>query len=181
MKIIETPFLGLIVIEPKLFADSRGYFFETYQQQRYSDHDLPAFVQDNVSRSTRNVLRGLHYQLPHAQGKLVWVTRGTVWDVVVDIRLSSPTFGQWYSITLSDQNHLQMYIPPGFAHGFCVLSDEADFHYKCTDFYTPACEYGIAWNDARLNIAWPIEQPILSPKDAAYPSLAEIPHDKLFA
>lgn len=180
MKISTTKLDGLIIIEPKVFHDARGYFFETFQTQRYAELGIPPFVQDNVSRSTKNVLRGLHYQLPHSQGKLVWVTRGSVWDVVVDIRLGSPTFGQWFGITLSDENHLQMYIPPGFAHGFCVLSDIADFHYKCTDFYTPGAEHGIRWNDPDIQIAWPITQPITSPKDDLYPALNEIAHDKLF-
>lgn len=138
-------------------------------------------MQDNYSRSKKNVLRGLHYQLPHPQGKLVGVTRGSVYDVVVDIRLSSPTFGNWFGIHLNDENQMQMYIPPGFAHGFCVLSDEADFYYKCTDFYAPGTEHGIIWNDEKLNIAWPISNPILSPKDEIYSSLYEIPHDQLFA
>jgi dTDP-4-dehydrorhamnose 3,5-epimerase len=180
MKISTAPLAGLIIIEPTVFHDTRGYFFETFQLQRYTEFGIPAFVQDNVSRSTKNVLRGLHYQLPNAQGKLVWVTRGSVWDVVVDIRLSSPTFGQWFGITLSDENHLQMYIPPGFAHGFCVLSDSADFHYKCTDFYTPGAEHGICWNDPQIQIPWPTTQPITSPKDDLYPTLNEIAHDKLF-
>lgn len=181
MKISTAPLEGLIIIEPKVFVDARGYFFETFQSQRYADLGIPAFVQDNVSRSNKNVLRGLHYQLPHAQGKLVWVTRGSVWDVVIDIRVKSPTFGQWFGITLSDENHLQMYIPPGFAHGFCVQSEVADFHYKCTDFYTPSAEHGIRWNDPKLNIPWPISHPITSPKDDIYPTLNEIPHDQLFA
>lgn len=180
MKTIEAPIQGLIIFEPTIFHDNRGYFYEVFQQERYAEYGLPLFVQDNISRSKRHSLRGLHYQLPHAQGKLVWVTRGTVWDIVVDIRMSSPTFGQWFSITLSDENHTQMYIPPGFAHGFCVLSEEADFYYKCTDFFAPTCEHGIAWNDACLNILWPVKNPILSPKDETYPSLHEIPHEQLF-
>lgn len=181
MKLTNTPLSGLIIIEPKIFADHRGYFFESYQQERYSNIHVPSFAQDNVSRSKRNVLRGLHYQLPQPQGKLVGVTRGTVWDVVVDIRISSSTFGQWFGITLSDENHIQLYIPSGFAHGFCVLSDEADFYYKCNNLYSPSCEHGIAWNDTQLNIPWPIEYPILSPKDAGYPLLHEIPHEQLFS
>lgn len=180
MKVSTTPLSGLLVIEPTLFRDERGYFFEVYQQHHYHALGLPLFVQDNFSNSKENVLRGLHYQLPHAQGKLVWVTKGSVWDVAVDIRISSPTFGKWFSITLSDENHLQMYIPPGFAHGFCVLSAETDFNYKCSGFYSPHHEQGIAWNDAHLNIPWPIKQPILSPKDQHYPALHEITHDCLF-
>jgi|SRR5579862_122181 len=181
MKITKTELSGLLIITPDLHSDSRGYFFEDYQQERYANHGMPTFVQHNVSRSKRNVLRGLHYQLPHAQGKLVGVTRGSVWDVVVDIRKLSPTFKQWFAITLDDQSHTQMYIPPGFAHGFCVLSDEADFYYKCTDYFIPTHGYGIAWNDKDLNIPWPIANPILSTKDEMNPSLADLSHDKLFA
>ena len=181
MKTSAGPLAGLIIIEPRVFSDERGYFFETFQQHRYAELGIPAFVQDNTSHSTRDVLRGLHYQLPQQQGKLVWVTRGEVWDVMVDIRLSSPTFGQWFAMTLSEKNHTQIYIPPGFAHGFCVLSDEADFHYKCTDFYSPGAEQGISWNDPSLNIPWPVKKPLLSPKDTQYKALSEIPHDKLFA
>lgn len=180
MNVTKGPLTGLLLIEPRLFTDDRGYFHEVYQQSRYTEAGMPPFVQDNVSRSKRNVLRGLHYQLPHAQGKLVYVTRGTVWDVVVDIRRSSPTFGRWFGIELSAENHKQMYVPPGFAHGFCVLSDEADFHYKCTDYYHPSHEHGIRWCDPALNIPWPIQNPILSAKDNEYPFLSELPHDKLF-
>lgn len=181
MNIKTTPLSGLLLIEPRIFADERGYFFEGFQQTRYAEAGILPFVQYNLSRSKRNVLRGLHYQSPKAQGKLVGVSRGKVWDVAVDIRLSSKTFGQWFAAELSDENHAQLYIPPGFAHGFCVLSEEADFYYKCTDFYAPEAEQGIAWNDTRLNIPWPIEQPLLSPKDQTYSSLHELPHDKLFA
>src|SRR3990167_7235538 len=180
MKITHTPLTGPLIIEPCVFHDNRGYFLESFQQQRYLELGIPLFVQDNISRSAQGVLRGLHYQLPEAQGKLVTVTRGSVWDVIVDIRLTSPTFGQWFGITLNDENHLQIYIPSGFAHGFCVLSKEADFYYKCTNFYTPSAELGIAWNDPHINITWPINNPILSPKDIHFPCLYEIDHDKLF-
>jgi dTDP-4-dehydrorhamnose 3,5-epimerase len=180
MKIMNSPLSGLIIIQPSVFSDSRGFFVEAFQQKRYLELGIPAFVQDNISRSKRHVLRGLHFQLPHEQGKLVWVTRGEVFDVSVDIRVSSPTFGKWFGITLSDENHTQMYIPPGFAHGFCVLSEEADFCYKCTDFYATSSEHGIAWNDPRLNINWPIKYPILSNKDENYPSLYELSHEELF-
>ncbi len=180
MNVTPGPLSGLLLIEPNLFHDERGYFFEIHQQERYKKSGLPCFVQDNISHSKKNVLRGLHYQLPHAQGKLVGVMRGTVWDVVVDIRRSSSTFGKWFSVTLSDVNHLQLYIPPGFAHGFCVLSEEADFYYKVTDFYSAQDEHGIAWNDHQLSIPWPIEHPILSPKDERYLPLREITHEKLF-
>lgn len=181
MKSSTAPLDGLIIIEPTVMKDARGYFYEGYQQARYSELGIPALLQDNVSRSTKGVIRGLHYQLPHAQGKLVGVTRGSVWDVVVDIRLSSPTFGRWFGITLNDENHIQMYIPPGFAHGFCALSDEVDFYYKCTDFYSPGNEHGLAWNDPDINIPWPATTHILSPKDEIYRPLREIPHDQLFA
>lgn len=181
MKVTQGPLDGLVIIEPRLFHDNRGYFYEDFQKIRYSELGLPEFVQDNISRSKQNVIRGLHYQLPNSQGKLVGVTRGTIWDVVVDVRRSSPTFGQWFGITLSDENHVQMYIPPGFAHGFCVTSSEADFYYKCTDYYSPPAEHGIAWNDPKLNIPWPVKNPILSPKDEVYTPLHEIPHDQLFA
>ena len=141
---------------------------------------MPHFIQDNVSRSANHVLRGLHYQLPHAQGKLVGVTQGVVWDVAVDIRVQSPTFGQWFGITLSDENHLQLYIPPGFAHGFCTLADNTDFYYKCTEYYSPAAEHGIRWNDTRLNIPWPIKNPIVAAKDERFPYLDEISREQLF-
>lgn len=181
MKITKTPLEGLLIIEPHVFKDNRGYFYESFQQERYSKAGMPLFVQDNVSHSSANTLRGLHYQLPRPQGKLVWVTQGTVWDVAVDVRASSPTFGEWYSITLSSDNHTQMYIPPGFAHGFCVLSETAVFHYKCTDFYAPECEHGIRWDDPSLNITWPISNPVLSTKDSTYPTLEEMTHEQLFA
>lgn len=181
MKVTQTPLAGILLIEPRVFSDDRGFFYESHQQKRYQELGLPEFLQDNISRSTRNTLRGLHFQQPNAQGKLVWVTRGKVWDVMVDIRRSSPTYKKWFGMTLSDEHPLQIYIPPGFAHGFCVLSDEADFCYKCTDYYSPATEQGIQWNDPELNIEWPVTQPLLSPKDMTYPTLSEIEHDKLFA
>lgn len=181
MKVTDAPLAGLKIIEPDIFTDNRGYFSEVFQQKRYAELGLPPFVQDNISRSKRHVIRGLHYQLPNPQGKLVWVSRGTVLDVIVDIRIHSETFGQWFSIQLDDQKGTQLYIPPGFAHGFCVLSEEADFYYKCTDFYSPGNEHGIAWNDKNLAIDWPIDHPILSRKDAEYPRLSDIPNEKLFA
>lgn len=181
MKVTETKLAGLLVIQPTILTDNRGYFFEASQETRYGQYHIPAFVQQNVSRSKMNVIRGLHYQQPNAQGKLVGVTHGTVWDVVVDIRRTSPTFGKWLGITLSDENHTQLYIPPGFAHGFCTLSDTADFYYLCTDYYNANSEHGIAWNDPTINIEWPTQQPILSAKDEAYSFLDQIEHDKLFA
>lgn len=181
MKITNAPLDGILIIEPRVFKDTRGFFYESFQQERYTNAGMPLFVQDNVSHSTANTLRGLHFQLPRSQGKLVWVTQGSVWDVMVDVRVSSPTFGEWFSITLSADHPTQVYIPPGFAHGFCVLSDSAIFHYKCTDYYAPACEHGIRWNDPKLNIAWPISNPVLSAKDSAYPTLDEMTHEQLFA
>jgi dTDP-4-dehydrorhamnose 3,5-epimerase len=181
MKTSKAPLEGLIIIEPNVFTDQRGYFYEGFQQKRFAELGIPTFVQDNISRSAKNVVRGLHYQLPDPQGKLVGVTRGSVWDVVVDIRKSSPTFGQWFGITLSDENHTQMYVPPGFAHGFCALSEVADFYYKCTHAYSPGNEHGIAWNDERLKITWPTQTPILSDKDKILRPLHEVPDDQLFA
>lgn len=181
MKISQGPLNGILLIEPRLFSDDRGFFYESHRDDRYLAAGLPPFVQDNVSRSKRHSLRGLHFQHPNPQGKLVWVTRGTVFDVMVDIRLSSPTYKKWFGITLTDTQPMQLYIPPGFAHGFCVLSEEADFCYKCTNYYSPADEHGIRWNDPSIAINWPIDDPILSPKDQAYPNLSEISHDKLFA
>jgi len=180
MKVIDTPIKGLKIIEPRTFKDERGYFYEAYQEARYREHGIPRFVQDNTSRSQKNVLRGLHYQQPKAQGKLVGVTRGAVWDVAVDIRKGSSSFGKWFGTELSDENCRQLYIPSGFAHGFCVLSDEADFYYKCTEFYSPETERGICWNDETLKIDWPVINPVLSPKDTIYPSLRDIPDEKLF-
>ncbi|MBI1346554.1 dTDP-4-dehydrorhamnose 3,5-epimerase [bacterium] len=167
MQVQTTPLAGLVVIEPRVFADSRGFFLEAFHAERYAELGLPVhWVQDNLSRSVKGTLRGLHYQRQHPQGKLVYVTRGVVWDVAVDVRKPSPTFGQWFAVELSDENHRQMYIPPGFAHGFCVLSDTADFAYKCTDKYRPDDERTILWNDADLAISWPeIEPRILSAKD----------------
>lgn len=179
MKATEAPLKGIIIIEPTLFPDERGYFYEGYQQTRYAELGIPAFVQDNVSRSKQHVIRGLHYQHPSEQGKLVGVTRGAVWDVMVDIRKHSPTFGQWFGIELDDKTHTQVYIPPGFAHGFCTISEYADFYYKCTNYYSPRHEHGILWNDKDLAISWPTQTPTLSPKDAAFRPFSEIPHDEL--
>lgn len=180
MKIIQAPLTGLLLIQPQKFTDSRGYFYESFQQEKYKQAGFPQFVQDNFSVSKKNVLRGLHYQLPQSQGKLVYVTRGKVWDVAVDLRKHSSTFGKWFGIFLDDEQALQFFIPAGFAHGFCVLSKEAHFHYKCTDYYHVSSEQGIAWNDAQLNISWPVKRPILSAKDSARPFLNEIPHEQLF-
>lgn len=168
MNIIPTPIDGLLVIEPKVFGDERGFFYESFNAQRFAELtgvQLP-FVQDNHSRSARGVLRGLHYQIQQAQGKLVRVTAGSVFDVAVDLRKSSPTFGKWHGVVLSAENRRQLWIPPGFAHGFAVTSDFAEFLYKTTDYYAPAHERALLWNDPAVGIDWPIEgEPLLSAKD----------------
>jgi dTDP-4-dehydrorhamnose 3,5-epimerase len=166
---------GVVVIEPKVFRDPRGFFVETHHVQRYRDAGIPdQFVQDNYSRSVRGTLRGLHFQEPHPQGKLVMAVEGTVYDVIVDIRKGSPTFGTWYGAELSAENLWQIYIPPGCAHGFCVISETAAFMYKCTDYYSPQDERGILWNDPALGISWPAITPILSAKDQAFRTLAQM-------
>jgi dTDP-4-dehydrorhamnose 3,5-epimerase len=176
MKVTQTALPGVLLLEPKVFGDERGFFFESYHAGRYAEAGIPArFVQDNLSRSVRGTLRGLHFQEPNAQGKLVQVVAGAVYDVAVDIRRGSPHFGRWVGYELSAANKLQLWVPPGFAHGFCVTSDSADFLYKCTDLYNPAAERGIAWNDPALDIPWPVEQPLLSAKDRAAPRLADAP------
>jgi dTDP-4-dehydrorhamnose 3,5-epimerase len=176
MKIEETPLPGVLVIEPRAFGDARGFFFESFHADRYAAAGIKGpFVQDNVSRSTRGTLRGLHFQEPKSQGKLVFVTRGSVFDVAVDVRKGSAHFGKWFGIELSDENHKQLWVPPGFAHGFCVTSEIADFAYKCTDFYAPEHERAVRFDDPDLAIAWPIHDPNLSPKDAAAPLLRDAP------
>lgn len=165
MKVIETPLKDLVRIEPRVFGDRRGCFLETYQHSRYRDAGLPDFVQDNHSYSAQGILRGLHFQIPQPQGKLIYVVRGEIWDVAVDLRRSSPTFGKWYGVTLNDVNRWQLFVPEGFAHGFCVLSETADVTYKCTSLYAPANEQCLQWNDPELNIPWPVANPILSAKD----------------
>lgn len=170
----------VLLIEPNVFGDPRGYFFESWSHARYQQAGVQGpFVQDNVSFSRKGILRGLHIQTPYPQGKLVWVPRGNVWDVAVDIRAGSPTFGLWAARELSDVNHHQLWIPPGFAHGFCVLSEEALFAYKCTEQYQAENDFGVAYNDPELNIAWPISDPLLSDKDRKLPRLAEIPVSRL--
>ncbi|HMX14786.1 MAG TPA: dTDP-4-dehydrorhamnose 3,5-epimerase, partial [Thauera aminoaromatica] len=157
MKVIETALPGVLIIEPKAFGDHRGFFLETFQVERYREAGITLpFVQDNHSRSQRGVLRGLHFQKTRPQGKLVSVSRGAVYDVAVDIDPSSATHGKFVGVELNDDNHRQMWVPPGYAHGFCVLSEVADFQYKCTDFYFPADEGGLAWNDPDVGIPWPI-------------------------
>jgi dTDP-4-dehydrorhamnose 3,5-epimerase len=180
LKVVSTPLPGCIVIEPKVFGDARGFFLETYNQERYAEAGLPdRFVQDNLSFSARGVLRGLHYQFPTMQGKLVSVLQGEVLDVVVDIRRGSPTFGKWHSEHLSAENKRQFYVPVGFAHGFVVVSETALFSYKCTDFYRPQEEGSILWNDPAIGIDWCITNPTLSAKDAAAPLLSEVPPARL--
>lgn len=175
MKVIATALPGVLLIEPKAFGDKRGFFLESFQAERYREAgiDFP-FVQDNHSRSQRGVLRGLHFQKTRPQGKLVSVSRGAVYDVAVDINPSSPTCGQFVGVELNDENHRQLWIPPGYAHGFCVISDVADFQYKCTDYYNPEDEGGLQWNDPHVGIPWPIEQPLLSAKDSQNPSLKQL-------
>lgn len=175
MKITPTQLPEVLLIEPRVFGDQRGFFLETWSKQRYADAGLSVdFVQDNHSRSRKGVLRGLHYQLARPQGKLVSVTAGKVFDVAVDIRRGSPRFGRWVGFELSEDNHQQLYVPPGFAHGFCVLSDSADFVYKCTDYYSPDDEQCIRWDDADIGIEWPDGEFIVSEKDAANGRLASM-------
>ena len=175
MKVIETGLPGVLIIEPVVHGDSRGFFLESFHARRYAESGLPAsFVQDNHSRSARGVLRGLHYQLRHPQGKLVRVVSGEVFDVAVDIRRGSPTFGRWVGATVSADNHRQLYVPPGFAHGFCVLSEYADFLYKCTDYYAPDDEHGVRWDDPDIGIAWPGLEFTLSEKDRNNARLCEL-------
>jgi dTDP-4-dehydrorhamnose 3,5-epimerase len=175
MKTSETPLAGVLVIEPKVFKDARGFFLETYNENKMAEAGIrERFVQDNLSFSSKNVLRGLHYQIQHAQGKLVRVVSGEIFDVAVDLRTASPTFGRWYGAVLSGENNQMLWIPPGLAHGFQVLSSTAYVLYKTTDFYYPEFERTLAWNDADLNIAWKFEeQPIVSAKDAQGSSLKD--------
>lgn len=175
MKVRCTALAGVKIIEPVVHGDQRGFFKEAFQEERYAEVgiDLP-FVQDNCSRSTKGVLRGLHFQKSRPQGKLVSCVRGAVFDVAVDVDPSSETFGEYVGIELSESNHLQFWIPPGYAHGFCVLSDVADFQYKCTDYYFSEDEGGLLWNDPEVSIDWPFDSPLLSEKDQALPTLAQI-------
>ena len=177
MKVTATEIPDVLLVEPKIFGDDRGFFLETFQAGRYTEAGIPApgasFVQDNWSRSAKGILRGLHFQEPNSQGKLVSVLRGTVFDVAVDVRRGSPTFGKWVGFELSEHNKLQLWIPPGLAHGFCVTSESADFVYKCTELYSPKNENSILWNDPDLAIPWPVKEPLLSAKDAAAPRLKD--------
>ncbi len=180
MKITEKSIPGVLLIEPDVFKDDRGFFLETFHKDKYADLGFhKVFVQDNHSHSERGTLRGLHYQLKHPQAKLVYVVRGEIFDIAVDIRQGSPTFGRWTRSILSEENKHQLFIPEGFAHGFCVLSQTADVMYKCTDLYAPKDEYGIIWSDPTIGIDWPIDDPILSEKDSRYPVLKDILEDLL--
>jgi len=175
VKFVETKLPGVILVELDLFEDPRGYFFEMYHAGKHADGGIRGpFVQDNFSHSVRGTLRGLHYQLKHAQGKLVMALEGRIFDVAVDIRKGSPTFKQWAGVELSGESKRQLYIPPGFAHGFCVLSETADVLYKCTDVYSQKDERGIIWNDPALGIQWPATDPLLSRKDGTYKRLADM-------
>lgn len=180
MKIVETALPGCVVIEPAVHGDERGFFFEGWNAERYAAHGLDMrFVQSNVSSSSRGVLRGLHYQWPRPQGKLVSVLEGEVYDVAVDIRRGSPTFGRWTAVILSGANHRQFWIPEGFAHGFAVLSERAVFSYLCTDVYVREADAAIRWDDAAIAVDWPISDPVLSAKDMAAPFLEEVADDRL--
>ena len=182
MTFTETPLAGVLLIEPDAFHDARGFFMETWNCRRYAEHGVRAdFVQDNVSHSKRGVLRGLHFQQPNAQAKLITVFDGEIFDVAVDLRDGSPTCGQWTSVVLSAENRRQLYIPEGFAHGFQVLSETAVVSYKCSRYYDPQAEGSIRWDDPDLAIRWPLASPVLSGKDAAAPLLRELPAERRFA
>jgi dTDP-4-dehydrorhamnose 3,5-epimerase len=175
VRVVATEIPGVLIVEPAVHADGRGFFLETYHADRYRSHGIPGpFVQDNHSQSSAGTLRGLHLQLPRPQGKLVRVIEGEIYDVAVDVRRGSPTFGRFVAVTLSAANFRQCYIPPGFAHGFCVVSATAQVEYKCTDLYDAASEIGIAWNDPAIGIPWPVASPLLSPRDQRHPTLAAI-------
>ncbi len=175
MRVTPTDIQDVLIIDPDVFEDPRGFFMETYHKKRYSEFGIDTeFVQDNLSFSVKGTLRGLHYQYPNAQTKLVQVLLGEVLDVAVDIRKGSPTFGKWVGVTLSEENHLQLFIPEGFAHGYCVLSNQAIFNYKCSTFYSPMDEKGIFWRDPDLNIEWFLEDPLVSEKDRNLPLLMDV-------
>jgi dTDP-4-dehydrorhamnose 3,5-epimerase len=171
---------GVVVIDPDVYDDDRGYFHETYQRERFLQYNLStAFVQDNISYSKKNVVRGIHYQLKRPQGKLIYAVHGEIYDVAVDIRRDSPTFGQWTGTRISSEDHRMVYIPEGYAHGFSVLSDTATVVYKCTDYYSPLDEFGIVFNDPGLGIDWQVKSPVLSERDLSLPPFQDIPEDKL--
>jgi dTDP-4-dehydrorhamnose 3,5-epimerase len=181
MKVIPCPIPGLLLIEPKVFGDPRGFFMELWSQRHAEELGIQApFVQDNVSFSRRGILRGMHFQNPHVQAKLVTVFQGEVFDVVVDLRRGSPSFGQWYGTNLSAENKRLFYIPRGFAHGFVVLSETALFHYKCSEFYSPKDEGSFRWDDPEIGIEWPIRDPLLSEKDARAPLFRDVPRERFF-
>jgi dTDP-4-dehydrorhamnose 3,5-epimerase len=181
MNVLRCELDGPLILEPKVFGDSRGFFLESYNRDRYHAAGIALeFVQDNFSFSCRGTLRGLHAQNPTPQGKLVSVWQGEVWDVVVDLRRASPTFGRWFGVTLSAENKRQFWVPPGFAHGFVVTSETALFHYKCTNLYAPKDEIGFRWDDPTVGIRWPVENPILSARDAQSPFLRDLAPEKLF-
>ena len=174
MKFSPTPLPGVQLIEPDVFADARGYFMESYHQPKYTAAGIPGpFVQNNISKSAKGTLRGLHAQLTHPQAKLVYIVEGEIWDVAVDVRPDSPTYKKWYGVTLSSDKHRQLYIPVGFVHGFCVVSDTAVVEYKCTDVYDPSHELSVIWNDPDIAIPWPVKDPVLSKKDQAGISLRQ--------
>lgn len=178
MKVSEGKLKGIKIIEPKVFRDARGFFIESYNASKLAEYGISLnFIQDNHSYSVKNVLRGLHYQVNPGQDKIVRVTAGEVFDVVVDIRRNSSTFGEWESFILSAENMKQVFIPKGFAHGFCALSDNVDFLYKCSEYYSPKDERGIIWNDPEIGIDWPVKEPLLSPKDTVYPQLKDTNDD----
>ncbi len=180
MNVLTTSLEGVLIIEPNVFRDKRGIFMETYHKKRYRAKGIKTdFVQDNYSYSVRGTLRGLHYQFPNTQAKLVQAIQGEVFDVAVDIRRGSPNFGKWISVLLSDENKRQLFIPKGFAHGFSVLSDTAMFLYYCSDYYAPDSERGILWSDPELKIDWPVENPLLSEKDSKFPCLRDVPSKHL--
>jgi len=180
LQIIETSLPDVLLIQPRVFGDARGFFKETYRQNALAEAGIrETFVQDNHSRSSRGVLRGLHYQLRHPQAKLCRVVQGEVLDIAVDIRVGSPHFGKWVGVMLSGENHTQIYIPKGFAHGFVVRSETADFLYKCSDYYDGPDDRGVLWNDPDLGIEWDTSSPIISEKDQRYLKLSQIPHDQL--
>ena len=179
MKFVETELPGVILVEPQVHRDDRGFFLETYHVEKFAAGGIDGrFVQDNHSKSQRGTLRGLHAQWRRPQGKLVRCLDGEIWDVAVDVRKGSPTFGRWVGVTLSSDDFRQLWVPPGFLHGFVVTSETAEVEYKCTDVYDPGFELGVLWNDPDIGIAWPVDEPILSGKDAAAPRLAEV-QDKL--
>ena len=180
MKVITTNIAGLLQIKPDVYKDERGFFMETYTEEKYFQNGIQSkFVQDNYSHSKKDVLRGLHYQHKKPQGKLIRVIKGTIFDVALDIRLSSPTYGCHYSTLLDGQEFHQLFLPPGIAHGFCVLSNFVDFEYKCTDYYNPGDEAGILWNDPELGINWPVKNPIVSDRDQGFSCLSQTPIERL--